>query len=141
MFTVNISEKEKAQILSEIEACDIGFDEGTARIDQDVNVSTEIDAEETVMIVQEVKAADKIKVLAVIDLIDSNNEPEETKIPSKSLNLNFKPVKTVSTNVCTDLKPYKCIKCNKSFKTNDSLSQHRRDKRHGYPYELQQGRA
>ena len=84
MLTVNISEREKAQILSEIEACDISFDEGTVRIDQGVNISTKIDAEDTVMIVQEVKAADKIKVLAEIELNDSDEEEGAAQILSKA---------------------------------------------------------
>ena len=73
MLMVNISEKEKAQILSEIEACDIGFDEGTVRIDQDVNVSTKMDADDTVVIVQEVKAADKKKGLTEYKLNESGS--------------------------------------------------------------------
>ena len=77
---------------------------------------------------QEVKAADKIKVLAVIDLSDSNNEAEETEIPSKTSNVNVKPVTNALTNISTDLEPYLCKICKKSFKKIDSIRQHKRDK-------------
>ena len=45
------------------------------------------DTEETVTIVQEVKAADKIKVLAEIELHESDGEENQTETVPKSSNM------------------------------------------------------
>ena len=82
------------------------------------------DTEENVTIVQEVKKADKIKVLAEIELNESDIEEEEPKLRAETSNANFEFGKNTAINVHIDLKSYKCTECNKSFQKNESLEQH-----------------
>ena len=80
------------------------------------------DTEETVTIVQEIKAADKIKILDEIEINESDSE--EVDILSKSLSIDNTSGKSTATNVHIDMNSIKCKECNKSFQNNMKLRQH-----------------
>ena len=80
------------------------------------------DTEETVTIMQEVKAADKIKILDEIELNESDSE--ENDIVSKSSSINSTSGKSTARNFHLDMNSYKCKECNKSFQNNMKFRQH-----------------
>ena len=89
--------------------------------------------EETVTIVQEVKAADKIKVLAEIELDDSDSENMETGINTKTSKLGNKSSTAYSnpnikTRESAALIPFKCVDCFDSFSDKQDFRRHMANK-------------
>ena len=91
------------------------------------------DAEEPITVVQEVKAADKKKVLAEIELNESDSENMETEILSKTSKLGNKSSTAYSnpnieTRESAVLIPFKCVDCFDSFSDKQEFRRHMANK-------------
>ena len=83
-----------------------------------------IECERPLSIVQEVKAAEKIKVLAAIELKKSRSEEGGTDFLSKTTITSSTSGKNTAASIDKDINSYKCNECNKSFQNDNKFRQH-----------------